>query len=193
MAILAYFRVDHSGSDPFNYALEQKDINHLVGCIITKMRIVYFIVASLAAGLAPQCGFCCDYPVVCLESVIGRIFNSTGDNPTTIRVGIIDLNPVCRAHGQDGERFREVSVTVQYTCNGSAECPSTNMTGQTECVCNGEWYNDTYFIRTDVSEIHAECPVINPSSTSAKTCKSDAIMEPTLATTGTPELYTDLE
>ena len=95
----------------------------------------------------------CAYPTASdLEDIIEYYFTS-GDSPQKPTVDVLNFHPVCLAYSEEQGRYRTVSVVVEYTCTGSAQCPSGTAVDQFESECSnrGVWtgaVGSATFIRT---------------------------------------------
>ena len=81
----------------------------------------------------------CAYPTADdLESVIADVIAS-GVDPTPI-VNVTNFHPVCLAHSQERDRYRFLSVVVEYTCFNNSGCPNGSAVEQIETQClRGTW------------------------------------------------------
>ena len=84
----------------------------------------------------------CSYPTNDdLKDVIERVIVS-GDSSTTLSVNVIKFHPVCLACSAKQGLYHSLSVVVQYTCFGHANCPSGTAQEQIESDCiNRRWSN----------------------------------------------------
>lgn len=72
-----------------------------------------------------------------LEVVIKDIFNES--KPL---IDVLSFHPVCLAFGEVQNRYRAVSVVVNYTCSGASTCSSGISEEQIESDCvAGVWSN----------------------------------------------------
>ena len=99
------------------------------------------LIVAVVAGLC-SCQECSFPTNDDLEQVISEII-PTGDSPSTPDVNVMRFHPVCLAFGQQQDRYRLVSVVVEYTCSGSTNCPSGTAVEQIESECvSGVWSNE---------------------------------------------------
>ena len=109
-----------------------------------KMRLLAVaLVALLAASVSCQ-ELDCAFPTNSdIESIMGSALRSA-DSPVEPTITLIgDFHTVCLAFSEQKDRYRAISVLVQYTCDGSSNCPSGTVTEQfeTQCNDNNEWTN----------------------------------------------------
>ena len=92
----------------------------------------------------------------------------TGADPPTPTVDVLDFHPVCLAYSQERDRYRYVSVVVEYTCTGNAKCPSGTAVEQFDSQCNsGTW---SHSVHGDVDNIRTVNPTANFSTTPREDC-----------------------
>ena len=90
---------------------------------------------AVVAGLC-SCQQQCLFPTNDdLELVIAMILVEESPPPPTINV--IRFHPVCLAFGEQQDRYRVVSVVLEYTCSGNTNCPPGTVVEQIDSVCNG--------------------------------------------------------
>ena len=84
----------------------------------------------------------CSYPTNDdLKDVIELIIAS-GDSSTKPSVNMIRFHPVCLAFSEKQSLYRSLSIVVEYTCSGHANCPSGTAKEQIESDCiNRQWSN----------------------------------------------------
>ena len=76
-----------------------------------------------------------------MKDVIINIFRAD-DSSSTPSVNVMSIHPVCLALDDVQDRYRVVSVLVEYTCSGYTGCPSGTALEQIESECvNGMWSN----------------------------------------------------
>ena len=88
-----------------------------------------------------------------LQVVIADII----DGSSTPTVDVMSFHPVCLAFDDVQDRYRAVSVVVNYTCTDNPSCPSGNVVEQIESECdNGVWSNvvrgSTHSTRSQTTE-----------------------------------------
>ena len=125
----------------------------------------------LVVGLIVRPAFCqMDCPGIteaALENVI-RNNIPTGDNPATPTIDVLDFHPVCLAYSQERDRYRFVSVVVEYTCTGNARCPSGTAVEQFDSQCSsGTW---SHIVLGDADNIRTESPTATLSTTTREDC-----------------------
>ena len=111
-----------------------------------------------------------------LQDVIGSIIEG-GDNSGTAVVELMDYRLVCRAFGQQQSLLRLVSVVVQYSCTGHANCPSGTATEQIETGCvNGQWDNDVRGSSTDIRSETTEASLSTVTRDDCSFCLSPELV-----------------
>ena len=91
--------------------------------------LVIFITSSATGQFS-----CPDITATDLQGVIANSLQS-GDNTATPNVNVQRFRPLCRAQSSQRDRYRYVSVVVEYTCTGNADCPSGTAVEQFESGC----------------------------------------------------------
>ena len=101
-----------------------------------------------------------------LEVVIEGILTS-GDSPTPPVINVTSFHPVCLAFSQEQDRYRFVSVVVEYTCTGNT-CPSGTAVEQVESQCSvsGMWSNS-------VQGSTENTRTVNPQASFSTTTRED--------------------
>ena len=127
--------------------------------------IAALIVVLTAGGVSGQVD-CPEITEAALENVIGNnIPTGEGSSPT---VDVLNFHPVCLAYSQERDRYRFVSVVVEYTCTGNANCPSGTAVEQFDSQCNsGTW---SHSVQGDVDNTRTENPTANLSTTTREDC-----------------------
>ena len=98
------------------------------------------LVVAVVAGIC-SCQDCSFPTNDDLEEVIANVIRS-GDSPTPPTVTVARFHPVCLAFGAQQDRYRLVSVVVEYTCSGNTNCLSGTAVEQIESECDsGVWSN----------------------------------------------------
>ena len=131
---------------------------HFVSAII---GLISFLVSCQTFSAALDCDGPTDSD---LAAVISYIITNS---PT---IDVMRFQPVCLAHSRQRGRYRYVSVVVEYTCNGSSNCPNSSPAVEqfeSECV-SGSWSN----IAAAHSPAHARTknPTANFSTTTRNDC-----------------------
>ena len=133
-----------------------------------KMRLTVLailIVVLTAGGVSGQMD-CPNITEVALKNVI-RDNIPTGDNPATPTVEVLDFHPVCLAYSQERDRYRYVSVVVEYTCTGNVDCPFGTAVEQIHSECsNGTWIGR-------VARIGSNFRTINTTANFSTTTRED--------------------
>ena len=134
-----------------------------------RMRLlVVALVALLVASVSCQ-ELDCAFPTNSdIESIVGhaiQAFDSPAE-PTITLVG--GFHTVCLAFSEQKDRYRAISVLVQYTCVGSSNCPSGTVTEQFEAQCNdnNEWTNRVFGDTTNTR-------TLSPSATTSTQRRED--------------------
>ena len=113
-----------------------------------KLKLTMQFTALLMAVVAGLCS-CqqqCLFPTNDdLELVIARII-LVENSPSPPTINVIRFHPVCLAFGEQQDRYRSVSVVVEYTCSGNTNCPPGTVVEQIESECNGGVWSDTTMI-----------------------------------------------
>ena len=124
------------------------------------------IVVLTAGGVSGQMD-CPEITATALENVIMSSI-LTGDNPATPTVDVLDFHPVCLAYSQERDRYRYVSVVIEYTCTGNADCPSGTVVEQFDSQCNsGTW---SHIVQGDADNIRTVSPIATLSTTTREDC-----------------------
>ena len=109
--------------------------------VISELVVTALLVAGFL-GLAS-----CQMPMDCalptgseIETVLREII-AFGDSASTPDINVISFTPRCLAVGEQRDRYRAISVLVDYTCTGNTLCPDGGRgEEQIESVCNnGVW------------------------------------------------------
>ena len=147
-------------------------VQPIVVCVdagVQKMRltIVAALIVVLTAGGATGQMDCPEITEAALENVIRKNI-PTGDSPPTLTVDVLSFHPVCLAYSQERDRYRYVSVVVEYTCTGNANCPSGTAVEQFDSQCSsGTW---SHSVHGDVDNIRTVNPTANFSTTAREDC-----------------------
>ena len=110
------------------------------------------LIVAIVAGIC-SCQEECSFPTNDdLEQAIAAIIEIR-DRSNDADVNVMRFHPVCLAFGQQQDRYRHVSVVVEYTCSGNTNCPSGTAVEQIETGCaSGVWFNRvTRSITTEAS------------------------------------------
>ena len=147
---------------------------------IIKLKLTMQFTALLMAVVAGLCS-CqreCSFPTNDdLEVVIARI-TMVGDNPSSPTVNVMRFHPVCLAFGEQQDRYRLVSVVVEYTCSGNTNCPSGTAVEQIESECNsGEWYNSVLGNVDNVRSVFTEANFTTTTREDCSFCVSPELVE----------------
>ena len=139
-----------------------------------------FVVAAALAtcflGLAS-----CQMPMDCalptgseIETVLIDII-AVGDSSSTPDIDVISFTPRCLAVSEQRDRYRAISILVNYTCTGNTLCPDGDIGEEqieSDCV-NGVWSNvvlgGTDFTRDATPE---DAPASDPTRRDCAFCAS---------------------
>jgi len=137
---------------------------------VGKMRftiIAALIVVLTASSATGQTG-CSEITEAALENVIRKNIPTRADPHTPTVVDVLSFHPVCLAYSQERDRYRFVSVVVEYTCTGNANCPSGTAVEQFESQCkSGTW---SHSVQGDVDNTRTVNPTANFSTTTREDC-----------------------
>ena len=125
------------------------------------------IVLLLAVGTVSGQNNCPDITAADLETLIARNIAS-GDNTQLPAVSVTRIRPVCRAQGEQRDGYRYVSLVVEYTCTGNAECPSSSAVEQFESGCGSG--NAWTAVVGSTSLIRTTNPLANFTTTARDDC-----------------------
>ena len=145
--------------------------------------IAALIVVLTAGGVSQDCP---EITEAALENVIGNII-PTGEHspPLAPTVDVLSFHPVCLAYSQERDRYHFVSVVVQYTCTGNANCPSGTAVEQFDSQCSsGTWRHS---VLGDFDNTRTKKTTANFSTTPRENCSLCA----SPATVTGPRLTTD--
>ena len=134
------------------------------------------IVVLTAGGASGQIG-CPEITEAALKNVIRNII-PTGEGSSPPTVDVLSFHPVCLAYSPNHDRYRFVSVVVEYTCTGNVRCPSGSAVEQFESQCSSETWRHS--VQGDVDNTRTVPPTANFSTTTREDCAF--CFSPTLAT-----------
>ena len=124
------------------------------------------LLVVVVAGVCP-CQDCSFPTNGDLEEVISEIIE-TGSSSTDAVVNVMRFHPVCLAFGAQQDRYRLVSVVVEYTCSGNTNCPSGTAVEQIESECDsGVWSNT---VQGSVFDTRSVPPDANFTTTTREDC-----------------------
>ena len=147
---------------------------------IIKLKLTMQFTALLMAVVAGLCS-CqreCSFPTNDdLELVIARNI-IVGDSPSPPTIIVIRFHPVCLAFGEQQDRYRVVSVVVEYTCSGNANCPSGTAVEQIESECINEvWSNSVLGSTDNVRSVFTEANFTTTTREDCSHCLSPELIE----------------
>ena len=128
--------------------------------------IAALIVVLTAGGVSGQMD-CPEITETALKDVIGNNI-PTGYDPHPPTVDVLSFHPVCLAYSQERDRYRFVSVVVEYICTGHANCPSGTAVEQFDSQCSGGTWSHS--VEGDVDNIRTVDPTANFSTTTKEDC-----------------------
>ena len=114
-----------------------------------------------------QLDYCQRITDTVLQDIIVDVIRA-GDNSQIPTVNVLDFNPVCLAYSQERDRYRFVSVVVEYTCTGNVRCPSGIVVEQFDSQCNGGAWS--HIVQGDVDNTRTENPTADLSTTTREDC-----------------------
>ena len=128
--------------------------------------IAALIVVLTAGGVSGQVD-CPEITEATLKDVIGsNIVTGEGSPPPT--VDVLSFHSVCLAYSQERDRYRFVSVVVEYTYTGNANCPSGTAVEQFDSQCSGGAWSHS--VQGDVDNTRTVNPTANFSTTTREDC-----------------------
>ena len=140
---------------------EPETMRYYAYALLTWLMVIF--IAGSATSLCP------DITAADLERVIADSIQA-GDNRQPATVTVTRFRTVCRAQGQQRDRYRGVSAVVEYTCTGNAECPSGSVVEQFESGCGtGPAYAWTGVVGS-TGRIRTENPLASFTTTARDDC-----------------------
>ena len=136
---------------------------------VVKMRLTILaalITVLTAAGASGQMD-CPKITEAVLKTVIARVI-PVGDSTSTPTVDVLDFHPVCLAYSQERDRYRFVSVVVEYTCTGNPRCPSGTAVEQFDSQCSGGTWSS--IVLGDIDNTRTVNPRADFSTTTREDC-----------------------
>ena len=98
----------------------------------------------------------CSYPTSeDLEDVLKQILASPGETP------VIDINSVhvvCLAFSNQKDRYRAVSVLVEYFCSGSSNCSMSGASEQIDSECDAGNWSTVSSVPGSMEDIRSQSP-----------------------------------
>ena len=129
--------------------------------------IAALIIVLTAGGVSSQMD-CPEITEAALEDNVIVKSIPTGEGSHTLTVDVMSFHPVCLAYSQERDRYRFVSVVVEYTCTGHANCPSGTAVEQFDSQCSsGTW---SHSVQGDVDNTRTVDPTANFSTTTREDC-----------------------
>ena len=128
--------------------------------------IAALIIVLTAGGVSGQVD-CPEITEAALENVIVNNI-PTGQGSPPPKIDVLSFHPVCLAYSQERDRYRFVSVVVQYTCTGNANCPSGTAVEQFDSQCSrGTW---SHSVLSDFDNTRTKNTTANFSITPREDC-----------------------
>ena len=148
-------------------------------CEMHTFRFATTIVLLVAPHLLDfaSCQQDCAFPTNSdLEAVITGIIE-TGDSPATPVIDVVTFHPLCLAFSRERDRYRAVSVLVEYTCTGNTNCQGDMLLEQIESECAGGVWSNTVLGNNE--HLRRREPVATFSTSTREDCSF--CVSPTLA------------
>ena len=144
------------------------------------LTIVAVLIVVLTAGDASGQIDCPEITEAELETVIKDSIPEHRDLGTPT-VDVLDFHPVCLAYGPERDRYRYVSVVVEYTCTGNRDernCPPGTAVEQFDSQCNGGKWSESVQGYVDIAR------TVNPTANFSTPTREDCAFcfSPAIAT-----------
>ena len=144
------------------------------------MRFIFAAaLATCFLGLAScQMAMDCAFPTGSEIQAVLRELIEVGESPSPATIDVISITPRCLAASQQRDRYRAISVLVNYTCTGNILCPDGDRGEEqieSDCV-NGEWIH-TVFGSADLTRdaTPEDVPASVPTRRDCAFCVSPAL------------------
>ena len=132
------------------------------------MLVYKMVIGAVVTGMYMCSCQDCTYPTNDDLKDLIKVVIASGDSSTTHSVNVIRFHPVCIAFSEKQGLYRSLSVVVQYTCSGHANCPPGTAEEQIESDCiNGQWSNNVLSI---TKSTHSLAALANFSTTTREDC-----------------------
>jgi len=130
--------------------------------------IAALIVVLTASDVSGQVD-CPEITEAALENVIGNNIPTGEYSPTLApTVDVLSFHPVCLGYSQERDRYRFVSVVVEYTCTNNPHCPSGTAVEQFDSQCKGgKW---SHSVLSDFDNTRTENTTTNFSTATREDC-----------------------
>ena len=137
-----------------------------------EMKLETVVVVATLVSMC-SCQQACPFPTNGdIEQVLVDIIR-TGDSSSVPAVNVTNMRTVCRAFDTQQDLLRLVSVVVQYSCSGHANCPLGNATEQIETGCiNGQWDNNVQGSNDNIRSMTTEASLTTGTRDNCSTCVS---------------------
>ena len=140
--------------------------------------LTVFLLLAMTIRISFSQGDCASPTHSGLESVIASIIQGEDTSGTAAVIELMDFQVVCRAFSARQGFLRAVSVVVQYSCSGNANCPSGTVTEQIETECeDGRWDNSVNGIRDHIRSMTTEASLTTATRDDCIVCISPEINE----------------
>ena len=142
-------------------------ILHPRWCLEMRLTIIAALIVVLTAGGVSGQMDCPEITEAALKDVIGNNIQ-TGEDPHPPTVDVLSFHPVCLAYSQERDRYRFVSVVVEYTCTGHANCPPGTAVEQFDSQCSrGTW---SHIVASSADNTRTVVPTADFSTTTREDC-----------------------
>ena len=132
--------------------------------VISELVVTAVLVAGFLGLTSCQMTMDCALPTGSEIEAVLRELIEVGESPSPATIDVISITPRCLAVSQQRDRYRAISVIVNYTCTGNILCPAGGGEEQIESECNnGVWshaiFGSTGFTRdTTPEDVPASVP-----------------------------------
>lgn len=110
-----------------------------------------------------------------LEKILAEIIRLDAEETT---INVTDFHPVCLAYSRERERYRYVSVVVEYTCRGSEDCPTISpAVEQIESQCiDGVWNRTAISSAQHTRTVSPAANFLTPTRSNCSFCLSPELI-----------------
>ena len=146
--------------------------------VISELVVTAVLVAGFLGLTSCQMPMDCALPTGSEIEAVLRELIAVGDSASTPDINVISFTPRCLAVSEQRDRYRAISILVNYTCTGNTLCPAGG-TGEeqieSQCV-NGFWshvvFGSAEFTRDATPE---DAPASVPTRRDCAFCASLAL------------------
>ena len=111
--------------------------------VINELVVTAVLVAGFLGLTSCQMAMDCALPTGSEIEAVLRELIAVGDSASTPDINVISFTPRCLAVSEQRDRYRAISILVNYTCTGNPLCPAGGGEEQIESDCvNGVWGNE---------------------------------------------------